>query len=150
MPADPEKILDRIVDVNKARLSLNIFLSLACITVTGFAIREQEQKLFLVAACIPLFTLLLDLLVRLRFLAPFLYKLLAIQDSDAEKEEIGYLYIGFGSPDWYSFGSIFEDAPGISRQRKFKRVFLRQRLWLRIALYTLASIVEVLLFITLR
>ncbi len=141
-----DTLLDRLVEVNKARLSLNLFLALAMVTITGFAVRENKPRLFLVAAAIPTFTLLVDILLRARFMVPIAYKLMSVQDPDPEKEEIGFLFYGFGSSDFNGFRQIFSEDPGTSRQRMFRKKFIGIGLARKVFFYSLGTIGEVALY----
>ena len=119
-----EKYFGKIVEIQRARLTMNLFLALAMITLTGFAVQYSKAELFLVASLIPLITLALDTLLRYRLLAPFLYKAASLEAGGVDKEPISLLYLSFGRQNYDGYKELFSEPEGPERQRQFrKRLF---------------------------
>ena len=89
---------DRIVEVHKARLTLDLALVLGMLSLTGYGLQTRESIVFLVAAVLPLFLLFMEIRGK-TFLAPFLYKALSVELRSDDHEPLALLYLDYGIED---------------------------------------------------
>ncbi len=140
-----DKYFSKVVEAHKARLSLNVFLAFAMVTVTGYAIQSDKNQMFLLAALIPVVAVLVDILVKYKFISPFLYKILTTEKKD--EEPIGLLYLGFGKRNYSGYVNILDMPSGIERQRQFHKKYVFYKFWAKLLFYGTGVIGEVLLWL---
>jgi hypothetical protein len=138
---------DKVVEVYKARLTVNIALLLAMVTLTGYSLQTARSSFFLLAGVIPLVTLVFDLLVKWHTVSPFLYKALVSEQSSADHESLTILFLAFGSRTWNRYTDIIHMPPGIVRQRAFRRAYVIRHLAVRLVFVLAATIIEIFLWL---
>ncbi|MCK4384903.1 MAG: hypothetical protein KAW52_01440 [candidate division Zixibacteria bacterium] len=142
-----ETLYDRVIEFHKSGMTIGLALLLGMVTVTGFAVQTDRAQLFLVAAVIPVFAFVIDLLVKRNFIAPFLYKAMSLEMEQNQGEPMGLLLLEFGIADESRLLQIFRLPSGPTRQREFLKAYMRKKLVLKIMFYGSGVLGEITLWI---
>ncbi len=137
--------MDRLVEVNKARMAFWTFLALAMLTLTGVAVQNKREELLFLAAFISFFALFVDLAVKYRYATPFLYRTIRIEHElfGADATSLGLL--SFGSKDRAKIEHILSENDEIRRQRQFRLYYVTRGLVLKVAMCTTGAVLLIIL-----
>ena len=138
-----ESNLSRIVEVYKARMTVGLALMLGMVTVTGYGLSAKQPLLFLVGALVPIFAFLCDFMIVYRIAVPFAYRAFVVEETPSNGEGIGSLFLSYASPDQERLDNIRSMAPGIERQKAFRRFYGLRKSLLKATIFALGTVGEV-------
>ena len=102
------------------------------------------------AAFVPIFAFLCDLLIVCRFAVPFAYRAFVVDESPEEMEGVGALFLAYASRSQKRLREIKVMEPGIRRQSEFRRYYALRRIYLKGMIFALGCIGEVTLWLIMR
>jgi len=140
-----DNYFSQVLEIQKARQALGVFFALAMITLTGYAIQKSKSELFLLAALIPILALFLDSLYKYRFIVPFLYQALILEQGNKD-EPISFLYLGYSKLGFLEYLKILELPAGIDRQEKFRNKYVFHKFWLKMSFFLIGTVGEIALW----
>jgi hypothetical protein len=140
---------DKVVEVYKARISVSLAFVVATVSLAGYAIANKWPRLALLTATIPLLALAIDTLLLYKIATPFLYKLFSSRSEVEEAEPLALLFLAFGATA-SAFREVWSMPAGVERQRRFRSAYLKEEVPIRAAVFGLASVGNVLLWILVR
>ncbi len=138
-----QQCFDRVIEVYKARLTVALFLGLATVTLTGYALQNKQFYIFYLAAVIPQLSLVLDLALKHYLAAPFLYKAFTTDFQAAEYNSEILLFLEFPLKSPSQFASVFDQPTEAKRQESFRRLYVWRSIIPRLLLFGIASGVEI-------
>ena len=142
-----EENMGRVVDTYRARMTTHLAMSLAMVTVTGYALKEKAPDLLLAAAGIPALILFTDVLFKTTIAGPFLYKALMADRANPESEAL--LFLDFRCGENSRFAEIRAMSDASARRKRFRWAYLRRGLGWKVVLLGVASSAEVYLYVKL-
>jgi hypothetical protein len=140
-----KRCFDRVVEVHKARLTVDLFLALMTVTLTGYAFQNRRGEIFFVAAAVPLFCMFVDLMLKYAFITPFLYKAFVADYRVAGEASEVMLFLEFPSKQPSPYVAALQLPSETERQRKFRNLYVRRSMTLRVFVFGAASMAEVIL-----
>jgi hypothetical protein len=112
---------DRFLEVCKARIAIGTFFAVTVVTLTGFGLQNRRFELFVIAAVIPFgLLLMIDILLKSRYAAPFLYVGLAIEHEMFGDESAAMLFLRFTKADKAKYISAISSADKASGYAAFR------------------------------
>jgi hypothetical protein len=126
---------DRVVEIYKARLTINTALAVGMVTLTGYGLQSSRIVPLLVSALIPILAFGVDLLMKWRYAAPLFYKLVSLENELTDPEPLGLLFLDFVRASHSKYATIFEAPPTEARRLAFRRRYVLNGVWLRLLLY---------------
>lgn len=145
MQETAKRCFDRVIEIDKARVTINLFLALTTVTLTGYALQNKKAEIFFVAAFIPFFCLFVDSVLRYVYITPFLYKAFAadFQIAGDGSEILLFLHYPLQQPSPYVVALQLPSEA--KRQRAFRRLYIGRFMSLRIFFFGAITAVEVAL-----
>jgi len=141
---------DKIVEGYKARLTLGVALTIAMVTLTGYALQTGKPGLFLASGAIPILIFAFDLLAKWHTIVPFLYKAFSTNAGKHGGEPLELLFLDYASENDSRFVRILAMPPGAARQAAFRRAYVLRHISVKAAMVVLASAAEVFLWFALK
>ena len=148
MTTDDSWLWDKVVEVYKTRISLSLAFVVATVSIAGYAVANKRPAVALLAAMVPLLALAIDALMIYKIATPFLYRLLVSQSDPQETESLTVLFLAFGAPS-STIRELRTMAPGVERQKAFRSAYLKRELPPRMAVYCLAALGNIVLWVLL-
>ncbi|WP_213956964.1 hypothetical protein [Variovorax sp. dw_954] len=141
---------DRFVEIYKARLAIFTFIFFAVITLTGFGVQYKQPALFLLAAAAPIGLLVVDIMIKQRYAAPFLYIALKMESQVVGTDSSILLFVGadFSRTDLHSEFAVADSCA--DQQRRFEAMYVWRGFIPKSALLLLVSAIELLVWHVLR
>jgi hypothetical protein len=145
-----KRCFDRVVEIHKARLTVDLFLALTTVTLTGYAFQHRRTELLFLAAVVPLFCMFVDLLLKYSYATPFLYRAFVAdyQIAGDDSEVLLFLQFPGHSPSPYVF--VLKLPSEADRRRRFRSLYVRRSLVGRVMVFGGSSVVLVALGFVLR
>ncbi len=140
-----KRCFDRVVEVQKARLTVDLFLALTTVTLTGFAFQNKRAELFFVAACVPLFCVFIDLMMKRGFIIPFLYKAFVADFQVAGEGSEVLLFLDYSGRRSAPYIKAIDLPSETERRLAFRKLYLKRTLGIPLLLSGAGSTVEVAL-----
>lgn len=135
----------RIVEIYKARLTINTALAVGMVTLTGYGLQSTRVTPLLVSAVIPIIAFGVDFLMKWRYAAPLLYKLVLTENDVDDPEPLGLLFLDFNRVRESRYALLFEQAPSEDRRKAFRRRYVLSGVGIRLMLYVGAAVAESLI-----
>lgn len=137
---------DRFVEVYMARLSVWSVALVAVVTLTGFAVQNNQKSLFLIAAMAPMGLLLLDTFIKRHYASPFLYVALKMETQALRRDSAILLFVGFTLSQRALYEQIFQTVNDDKRERQFRTEYVQTGLMQKAGLLSMITMVELVLW----
>ena len=136
----------KVVESYRVRLTIQIALSLAMVTMTGYGLENESTAVFLIAAVLPGLSLYADYIVKGMIATPFLYKALVNESGKDDCESIPLLFLDFVRGGESHFARIARMPSSEERRSLFRSAYLRRGLSWKILILGGAAAVELMLY----
>jgi len=140
-----KRCFDRVVEVHKARLTVDLFLALTTVTLTGYAFQHRRTELLFLAAVVPLFCMFVDLLLKYSYATPFLYRAFVADYQVARDDSEVLLFLHFPGHLPSPYVSVLDLPSEADRRRKFRALYVRRALAGRVMVFGGCSVALVAL-----
>jgi hypothetical protein len=135
-----------VVEAYKTRSALNAVLFTAFLSANGYAFAgDHEARVFFVlGALVPVLAFAADLITKYSYLSPLLYKALEFEFRKGDAlESLPFLFISFGKGQASRYARLFlELEPSVTRQRKFRRIYVFRNILFKLSFFSSFSIVD--------
>lgn len=139
-----QELVKGVLEVQKGRMTLQLTLFAAAVTLTAAAFQFGKPVLFLFAGAVVPLALASDIMTKRNTLSPLLYKLAQLELEAGDPEPFALLFVAYDQKGFARFRSLLtRGADGKARQL-FRRDFLWRDLPFRLIFYGVMLLIEVL------
>jgi hypothetical protein len=140
-----QELVRGILDAQKARMTLQLALFAAAVTLTAAAFQYRNAVLFVLAAAVVPLAWLSDHITKRNTLSPLLYKLARLEIDAGDTEPLALLFAASNQRGFDRFRSFLDGGPDGESRRRFRRHFLMRDLAFRVPFYGVLFAAELVL-----